>query len=349
MERQAREYLEGEGCPPCYPADLEFPLRNPPENYGAIISYFKSLPETEVLVLHAQERDWKEFCWFQDRNRGYYVRRKIKPFSDFEEAVRQRRRRHNLEGDVHLHPEAGQQNQIENWVEFQDYHLQRHEVFQKEIESLKTELNKAREGSGHAVGEAESYKAILESTEGRSERHETLLHWIEQQRVGMAARHTASARDGLDEEDSMLREAAQAVTPRRSPRGQVTRSVLAPVPSRVSKPKPQKRQMQPPKKLKAQEAEAPTADLSAPTIGTSRTSSRREKKPRRTREQKALGPLQPGKVTKANRTSVSRTRGGAQGRPPGGASSQRQPTTGVVTTRYGRESRIPERWVPGLR
>ncbi|KAK2591995.1 hypothetical protein QQS21_010298 [Conoideocrella luteorostrata] len=173
---------------------------------------------------------------------------------------------HNLKGGTRPLPNARQQNQIENWVEFQNYHLHIYEGYPKKIKDQKRQLDEVLEVSGHAAFEdshdearkVEIYKGIVESTERHLEQDETLLRWIEQQRVEMVARHTKSAKaDASKGDDGMSREAAQMASARRSLRGHATRL-------------------------------------------------------RRTREQKALGPLQPGKVTKASRKSL-RTARGAQG------------------------------------
>ena len=68
MEPQARKDLEKEGCPPCYPPDLEYPLRDVPEKHRGIISYWRSISFGDE-VLCRQSSDWKEFRKFQGKNR----------------------------------------------------------------------------------------------------------------------------------------------------------------------------------------------------------------------------------------------------------------------------------------
>ena len=65
LEVQSRKELENEGCPPCYPPDLDIPLRNIPEKYRAITSYWKSFPGTGDVVLRAQLSDWQNFARFK--------------------------------------------------------------------------------------------------------------------------------------------------------------------------------------------------------------------------------------------------------------------------------------------
>lgn len=85
LEAQARKELENEGCPPCYPPDLDIPLRNPPEKYQAIIWYWQSFPGTDDVVLCAQLSDWRKFRTSQGRDRARY---RNQPFSNFVDEVR---------------------------------------------------------------------------------------------------------------------------------------------------------------------------------------------------------------------------------------------------------------------
>lgn len=359
--------MEGEGCPACYPTSLEFPLQNPPERYRAIISYYKSIPGTGKLVLCAQRLDWKAFREFQKVNRQYYVQRGIKPFSHFEEAVRQRRQRHNLEGDVHLRPEAGQQHRLENWIEFQDYHLQRLEKWEKSIGDLESKLNKSQEevdpadaaASEHETLGAESYDGgILESTKWRLKQLKVLLQWTEQERVVMDAGHARAAKGGgSDDRDGMIKAAVEAATAQRRSTRKKGRAILGPTPAGVSKKEPSKRKGKTqPQKPKVQEAEAGIANLSTPQSVARRTSDSRKNKSRRTKEKGVLGPQRPGKISKVKRpadvkgesTSGTRPQGVAQRRPRTQAQSpqerSRETAPAVVTARIGRVSRIPEVW-----
>jgi hypothetical protein len=84
----------------------------------------------------------------QPRARG---RHRNKPFSKFVDEVRERWRRHKVGGDVHLLLDPEQQSRLENWMEFQDYHLKRLEQFEKKQDELKKKLDDAQkeaEGTG---------------------------------------------------------------------------------------------------------------------------------------------------------------------------------------------------------
>ncbi|KAL9118737.1 MAG: hypothetical protein Q9187_004713, partial [Circinaria calcarea] len=60
LEAQGRKELENDGCPPCYPPDLEIPLQNPPEKYQPIIGYWQSFPGTGDVVLRAELSEWRK-------------------------------------------------------------------------------------------------------------------------------------------------------------------------------------------------------------------------------------------------------------------------------------------------
>lgn len=122
LEGKARKELEDDGCPPCYPADLDITLRNIPQKFQAIEGYWLSLLRTDDVVLCAQASDWREFRADQLR---------LRPFrnDEFMDDVRERRRRHGLGGDIRLLPKLRQQCRLKNWIEFQNYHLKQLERF----------------------------------------------------------------------------------------------------------------------------------------------------------------------------------------------------------------------------
>ena len=86
------------------------------------------------MVLRAQLSDWKRFRLFQRNVRARYQH---KPFSSFEDEVRERRQRHGLDGSVSLLLDLNQQSQLQNWIEFQNYQLKRLEQFDKERDEWK--------------------------------------------------------------------------------------------------------------------------------------------------------------------------------------------------------------------
>ena len=101
--------------------------------------------------------------------------------------IRERRRRPNLEGDVNLQSESSKQSRLENWIEFQDYHLQRHETLEKKLDDLRiTSIetsNKLKNANAADFERAALDARICEekpkSAEQRLKQHEILLRWIE--------------------------------------------------------------------------------------------------------------------------------------------------------------------------
>jgi len=55
--------------------------------------------------------------------------------------VRERRRAHELNDNVHLLWDPEQQSRQQNWIEFQDYHLKLHEWQKKKRDGLQKDLN----------------------------------------------------------------------------------------------------------------------------------------------------------------------------------------------------------------
>ena len=188
IESEARKILEREGCPPCYPAHLEIPLHDPPAKYRPIISYWMSLPGTRDVVLQAQLSDWKRFRGFQKSVRQYYQRRN---FNDFVCQVRERRRRHNLEGDVRLRFDI-EQDCLGTWFEFQDWHLQHLERFGKDRDKLLEQLCTLRKQSGSmdAAEDPAVCQRSLESSDWELAGQKDLIDWTEQERLSMTWKRT---------------------------------------------------------------------------------------------------------------------------------------------------------------
>lgn len=151
LEIQAREELKNDDClfcypsfvenglPPCFSSKLEDLLKNVPERYKAIVSYWTSRSCRHDVVFRAQLADWERFRSYQESVRQHYRQNyRRKRFSEFLDKVFKRREKHNLENNnVHLRFSVRQQSRLENWTEFQDYHLQHHEDLEKEREDLK--------------------------------------------------------------------------------------------------------------------------------------------------------------------------------------------------------------------
>ena len=364
LEAQAREELENEGCPPCYPLDLDIPLRNPPEKYQAIIGYWKSFPGTYEVVLCAQRTNWRKFRAYQLRTRDRY---RDKSFTKFVDEVCERRRRHALGGDVRLLLDPKQQSRLENWIEFQNYHLRNHEQDERKRDELKNELNDAQKkakdthtaASERAARDAQALRRILENAERDLERHKVLLQWIEQERRVMDPGFPTPVNEDNNNHDTAPKVVRSTSTRSRHKSRTETSAVLGKV--RVSKTKPKKWKTQT-QKPKAPEFKATIQDSDAiPQSSIPQTPKRRETKPRRAEEERPLRPVRPRRVSKANRfadasaKSLSGTQlpGAGQTRSPGGARSKRrpasqrpQPACENVMTRTGRISKPPVRWAP---
>ena len=151
------------------------------------------------MVLCAQLSDWRKFRIFQGRDRARY---RTQPFSNFVDDVRDRRRRQEISGNVRLLLDPEQQSRLENWVEFQNYHLKHLERFQKKRDQLEEDLDDARkkaEVSERAAQDAEAFQIMLKTAERYLERHKVLLQWIEQERRTMGPGHLIPAEEDNDD------------------------------------------------------------------------------------------------------------------------------------------------------
>lgn len=95
-------------------------------------------------MLCAQLSDWEKF-------RGYQAtcRQRFQQGLFSEDAIRRRRRKYGVQGDILLQPDPKQQNRLQNWVEFQDYHFWVHETIEEE--SLILEKNWRPSPNTHAL------------------------------------------------------------------------------------------------------------------------------------------------------------------------------------------------------
>lgn len=355
-EAQARQELENEGCPACYPPDLDVPLRHVPEEYQPIVGYWKSFPGTGDVPLCAQRSDWQRFRVFQRMARRGS---QDTPFSKFEDQVRERRRRHGLDGVVRLLLQPEQQSRLEQWIEFQNYQLMRLEWLEKDRDKAEQELDEAREkaqdaddvaGSQRAARDEPAYQQILETAKRDLERHKVFLRWIEQQRLKIEEGGGGIGDGGfVDVVSTRVRRGRQ-------PKASV---VLGKV--RISKAAPPKRHAQT-RKPKAPEARPATQDSDViPRSRIPEVPKSRETKARHTKGETSLGPHRPQRVTKAKRTIDARAtslvgthpRGAGQTRPldraramRGSTTQQPQPEAEHVKTRSGRISKPPARWFP---
>ena len=91
---------------------------------------------------------------------------------------------------------------MQNWIEFQNFHLTIHERFEKEVMEERESLVAAQKKSTAKAQDAEEveiFKARLKTGESRLMHHKLLLHWTEQQRKSMAVEHTPLINNTQDE------------------------------------------------------------------------------------------------------------------------------------------------------
>lgn len=191
LEAEARKELEDDGCPACYPPDLDIPLQNLHSELQAIVTYWQCRSRDRDTVLRSQVADWRRFRLGQLWARAYF---RNKPYSRFVGEVCERRRKYNLGGDVRLLMDPKQQSRLENWMEYQDYHLIRFEELEKEQVKSKQRLNSARSdtntaGSEHTAQNIANLECFLYLCGQDLEQEKVLLHWIEQQRQAMTVEY----------------------------------------------------------------------------------------------------------------------------------------------------------------
>ncbi len=194
-------------------------------------------------MLRAQLSDWQNFRSFQGRIRQYYRKR---PISEFVTKARNRRRKHNLDGNVRLRFDVNQQSRLENWTEFEDYHLQLHESLEKEGEDLKVSKGMRRSakdtGSGGFDGAAKACQQRLEYTEWKLQQHKILLQWTEEERMAMDISYPVPAKEDSDDVDALPKVVRATCAGSRRKRQAKTLTVLGDV--KISKAKPKKREGQ---------------------------------------------------------------------------------------------------------
>jgi len=210
LEAHARKELEDAGCPPCYPPDVDITTRNVPQKFQAIVDYWLASLRTDDVVLCAQVLDYRKFLADQLQTRR---RLRNKCFGKFEDEVRERRRRYGLRGDVHLLPGSRQHSQLQNWVEFQNYHLKKLERLETEQDESRQKLDDARKlasnRSAAAPECAEALEHILQRDERSIEQRKVLLDWIEQWRQVMDSGHLIPPREEDNNDQTVLSKAGQ--------------------------------------------------------------------------------------------------------------------------------------------
>jgi len=345
LEAQSREALLDASCPPCYPPDLDFPLQKVPEKYE-VISYWQSLPGTGLVVLTAQLSDWRKSCDFQKRNRRYYVAQGT--FPKFVDRVHDRRRRHGLERGVCLLPDPEQQSRLQNWIEFQNYHLNLYEDEERKTKDKRDKLDAARKRlgtSGEAMGILEGR---VKHGESKLEGHRKMLGWIEQQRKEMVAEQAASGH--TTEDHDRLTNMPTLSSPSRRKRDQKFRSPLGPVRLAVSKkPSPKQRRLRPSKCDAPQSAENATAATKAPRrskriADLEDKSSRCDIESTPLRRPQSAARAKVAHARKSRQTVSTSTNVNPRWQPTARSKRRKapeQPSSGVTKRRSGRERRKP--------
>lgn len=247
-------------------------------------------------MLCAQLSGWQEFRASQTRTRRHY---RTRLFSELIDEISERRRRHKVGGEVRLLLDPKQQSRLENWMEFQNYHLKRFEQFEKKWDDLRKELDDAVKkvedtdtaGYERAAEDVEIIQQILKNAERDLERHKVLLEWIEQERQAMNPGYLTPVEDNNDQD--IASKAVRRTSPRNHQKKRPeTSTVLGK--ARVTKAKPKKRKMQ------TQQLEAPAIK---PTVQNSNaikpSSIPQAPKRQRTKKETPLRQLHPQRVSKA--------------------------------------------------
>ncbi|KAL8896160.1 MAG: hypothetical protein Q9207_007847 [Kuettlingeria erythrocarpa] len=239
LEQEAREFLEKEGCPPCYPSRLEYPLEDELGDYKDIIDYWKGTPPYDDFVLSQQRRGWERFRDWQARVRRCYDQRG--PFSTYQDKVRDRRQQYQLPGDASVLADQEQQNRLQQWIEFQYYHLGVHEGQEKTLQDEQEGLRLAQENTNRDIADQTEEIRVCHHRIGvqveKMDRHNNMLRWIEQQRLAMVAEQDAAvnaAQGPTEEADTQEAISHEPVRGNRKKKRQPA-ALLGPKPSGITK------------------------------------------------------------------------------------------------------------------
>ena len=215
-------------------------------------------------MLRAELSDWRKFRASQLRARRRF---RNESFIEYVSEVRERRQRHKLSDNVRLLSHPKQQSRLDNWVEYQSYHLQGFERFKNKRDRLK-ELDDSRRQVGdtdaavfeRAAKDVEAVQRLLESAERDLKRHKFSLQWIEQERQAMDPRYSTFIENDNYNQNAVLKTLRRTSTDDRRIRRPEASVVLGQV--RILKAKPKKRNEE------ALKPNAPTSSLLSRT-GTS--------------------------------------------------------------------------------
>ncbi len=82
---------------------------------------------------------------------------------DLENEANDRQRKHGLDGSVRLHLVPENQNQAQDWAEFHNYHLTKHETYNTNIRVDEEKLSNAKGMLGRKRGNDTEEIVILEA------------------------------------------------------------------------------------------------------------------------------------------------------------------------------------------
>lgn len=185
-EREAYEALIREGGQPWHPIKPGFNILDKPEECKDIISYWKKRAFGGRLPFSGQLSEWRQFRTWQEDMRQQYVPPQY-TFSDYQRVVNDRRQKHNVEGDANLRPDRSEQSALDDWLEYQNYHLHSLEILEISFKNAEEVLDAAKRKSGE-VGDLGVEDALEQED---SESSPDL--WFPQQMVLLARRKREAA------------------------------------------------------------------------------------------------------------------------------------------------------------
>ncbi|KAL9123851.1 MAG: hypothetical protein Q9217_006760, partial [Psora testacea] len=173
QEKESYEALVKDNGRPCYPIELGFDVFENPGQYKEILEYWHG-ESSHGLVFTKQLRDWESFRQRQQAIRcGYLPDR----FHEFLEILRERRRIHGLDGELHLREDVAEQSKLDDWMEYQNNKLREYEGLKKKLKKCQEELASERKAL------AESGYSAFEEIEGLEfgKYYSMALEWSEKE------------------------------------------------------------------------------------------------------------------------------------------------------------------------
>lgn len=135
------------------------------------------------LALCAQLQDWTEFRRNQIVRRRYWGRRRL---AEYTRRVQDRRAAHHLPGQVDLKWDVAEQNRLDTWTEFQDYHIVLHaQEYVRKLKDTESDLAQSPD-----FQDANRLRSRLEFYKSSMRQHAILLEWIEKERQRMMLQDT---------------------------------------------------------------------------------------------------------------------------------------------------------------